>query len=134
MSVPNFCLNDSLNETKGNHNEAIAAILKTAVPWELFKSGQSAEPQAMGEIKQFMLELPDEVIDVLHDSVAPIDEDGIVLCSLNKLQPGMVLAKYVIISDGVRLLRQGRRLDESTIDRLGRHFADQPVRIAVTLD
>lgn len=133
MSISGDHANASLANTEINENEIKALILKTAVLWESIKSRHPSETQAMTEIKQFIPDLTEDILQVLHESIAPIDEEGIALHPLARLQPGMVLAKDVIIKDGMRLLRRGRCLDEATIDKLGYYIADQPILIAVTL-
>jgi CheY-like chemotaxis protein len=95
-----------------------ATLLRIAVEWD-FLVRQGLSPRAASnEIRGSLPDLPSLVTTVLaEEDVAHLGDRG-VTCDSSELVEGMVLQDDVVTGDGVTLLRGGRRLTWTMIEKL----------------
>ena len=95
-----------------------ATLLRVAVQWD-FLVRQGLSPRAAAdELRASLPELPGAVLSILIEQDAVDNAERGVGCDLSELAEGMVLQDDVLTGDGVMLIRGGRRLTWTIIEKL----------------
>jgi response regulator RpfG family c-di-GMP phosphodiesterase len=110
-----------------------ATLLRVAIEWDaLVRQGLSAEV-AGGEVRQSLPRLSPRISQILAGlEFDDVGEIGIEV-GVSQLEEGMILLDDVLTSDGVMLIRSGRRLTWTIIEKLRSYQANpaglRPVRV-----
>jgi response regulator RpfG family c-di-GMP phosphodiesterase len=110
-----------------------ATLLRVAIEWDaLVRQGLSAEVAA-GEVRQSLPRLSPRISQILVElEFDDVGEIGIEV-GVSQLEEGMILLDDVLTSDGVMLIRSGRRLTWTIIEKLRSYQANpaglRPVRV-----
>jgi hypothetical protein len=113
--------------------KAGATLLRVAIEWDfLVRQGLSARA-AVDELCMSLPLLPPAVAVVLAEQDLADTNDGGFTCELTDLEEGMVLHDDVLTGDGTILVRRGRRLTWTIIEKLRSYETSsnrlRPVRI-----
>jgi hypothetical protein len=106
---------------KCEHTDLGAALLKIAVYWSLLIDQGLRQEAALQEIEQAMPNLSPKIRSALMELYTPTSGQQPVQVALRELTEGMVLYDNVLSEDGALLLRSGRRLTQSIIEKLKLH-------------
>jgi len=98
-----------------------ATLLRLALHWDSATRQGLTTTTAIQEIQSALPQLGVNVIDALQE--IDLDVSGIEQCdvAIDDLEVGMVLADYIITPCGTILLRQGRRLNATIIEKIRCH-------------
>jgi hypothetical protein len=125
-----------IQSPKGEEGKVVmgATLLRVAIQWgELDHQGLS-DKAAIQELRRSLPRLSIEMSDALADLPKEEHSSEGRDVRLNDLEDGMVLAEDVVSKDGTMLIRKGRRLTRTIIERL-RCFQTPnapPIRVFVT--
>lgn len=107
---------------EGTDPELCAVLLRIAMYWcNLIHHGLSPN-EALREILQVLPGIPEQVQKALLDLDTPTADRHPVEVKLRDLAEGMVLYDDLLSEDGALLLRSGRRLTQSVIEKMKLHF------------
>jgi ActR/RegA family two-component response regulator len=107
---------------EGNNPELCAILLRTAMYWcNLIYHGLSPN-EALREILQVLPGIPQPVQEALLELDTPSADRHPVEVHHGDLAEGMVLYDDLLSEDGALLLRSGRRLTQSVIEKMKLHF------------
>lgn len=107
---------------EGNDPDLGAVLLRVAMYWcNLIHHGLCPK-EALREILQILPELPPQVQNALLELDSPNADRHPVEVKLRDLAEGMVLYDDLLSEDGALLLRSGRRLTQSVIEKMKLHF------------
>ena len=105
-----------------------AALLRVAIEWDVLMRQGFPVRTAVKLVRESLPQLPSTVTDaLLEQEILEAKEDGME-CRAADLVEGMVLQDDVLTSDGVMLLRSGRRLTWTIIEKL-RSYESSVVRL-----
>ncbi|MCC7476519.1 MAG: response regulator [Pirellulales bacterium] len=98
--------------------ETGATLVRAAIEWDfLVRQGLSSHAAAE-ELAQSLPDLNATIVDVLGDQVDETPCGNPTECAATELTEGMVLQEDVLTSDGTILIRRGRRLTWTIIEKL----------------
>jgi ActR/RegA family two-component response regulator len=107
---------------EGHNPDLGAVLLRVAMYWcNLIHHGLSPK-EALREILQILPELPAQIQNALLELDTPTADRHPVEVKLRDLAEGMVLYDDLLSEDGALLLRSGRRLTQSVIEKMKLHF------------
>jgi CheY-like chemotaxis protein len=110
-----------------------ATLLRVAIEWDaLVRQGLSSSAAA-AEIRQSLPQLSPKTVHILSElEFGEVDDAGVQI-DVSKLEEGMILLDDVLTSDGLMLIRSGRRLTWTIIEKLRSYQSTptglRPVRV-----
>jgi CheY-like chemotaxis protein len=107
---------------EGHNPDLGAALLRVSMYWCNLVHHGLAPNEALREILQVLPGLPEQVQKALLDLDTPAADRHPVEVKLRDLAEGMVLYDDLLSEDGALLLRSGRRLTQSVIEKMKLHF------------
>jgi response regulator RpfG family c-di-GMP phosphodiesterase len=107
---------------EGHNTDLGAVLLKVAVHWSNMINHGLCLDDAIGEIQQAVPGLPQQIQSALQELDAPASNRAPIELAVSDLTEGMVLYDNVVSEDGALLLRSGRRLTPSVIEKMKLHF------------
>jgi CheY-like chemotaxis protein len=124
-----------LVKPKNDQEKALmgATLLRVAIEWDSLARQGLSPTSAAAEIRQSMPQLNPKTVQVLGDlDLGDVCDAGVEV-DVDMLEEGMVLLDDVLTSDGLMLIRSGRRLTWTIIEKL-RSYSDsatglRPVRV-----
>jgi response regulator RpfG family c-di-GMP phosphodiesterase len=109
-----------------------AMLLRTAIYWDAILRQGMSPGDSVTEFRKFLPGLPTKVINILKELVIDDAGEGIKI-DVRDLEEGMVLSDDLVTDSGKVLLRKGRRLTWTIIERLRIQLAEEdsaePIRV-----
>jgi CheY-like chemotaxis protein len=110
-----------------------ATLLRVAIEWDTLARQGLSPVSASAELRESMPQLSPQTIQVLSELELDDVCDAGVEVDVDKLEEGMVLLDDVLTSDGLMLIRSGRRLTWTIIEKLRSYNSSptglRPVRV-----
>ncbi|MEX2170425.1 MAG: response regulator [Pirellulales bacterium] len=125
----------SLRQQTQGSDEAIvgATLIRVALEWDHLTLQGYSQSSALQELKLALPNLSPRLAEAALDLPLPPEEARSVSLAPKQLREGMVLAEDVVTQDGLMLLRKGRRLTITVIERLRcyqeGHQSLRPIRV-----
>ena len=105
-----------------------ATLLRIAIHWDVLARQGLTPPAAIDEIRKSLPRLSPIIADLLRDLPTEHDDSHGVEVDVTELKEGMVLYDDVFSGDGILLIRQGRRLTWTIIEKL-RGYQSSPIHL-----
>ena len=104
--------------TEGAKATMGATLLRVAVQWDCMIRQGLSQNAAIDELRRSLPRLSVEMVDALRALPVEVDTGEVVEVDVHGLEEGMVLCDDVLAGDGTMLIRKGRRLTLTIIERL----------------
>jgi len=108
-----------------NHDVLVGAnLLRIATLWSSLSSGDLSGDESLAELMLVLPNLPDHLADALL-AMDDLETQAVVEVAPEDLREQMVVAKDIITEDDARLVRKGRKLSSTIIEKLRLHHTEQ---------